>query len=688
VEQTLDPPVPAIPRQGTERILAAATIFLGAFLLFQIQPILAKLVLPWYGGSAAVWAACILFFQAALFLGYLYAHWLTQTFSPKRQGMIHGGLLVLSLLTLPVVPGASWKPDGASDPLLGILGLLTVCVGLPYFLLAATSPLVQAWLVRNTPWKLPYRFYALSNLASLGALLAYPVAVDPLLDTPRQALFWSGGYILYVSVCGLMAMKSAGQRIEPANESGVPEVEDRPGWRTQLAWLTLAALPSLLSLAVTNHLTQNVAAIPLLWIVPLAIYLLTLILCFDGDGWYKRTLFLPLNALALSGAGYVLLRPELDTSLKLQLPFFALVLFLCCMFLHGELVRRKPEGRFLTYFYLVMALGGAVGGVGVGLGAPYLLRGYYELPIGLAACAMTTLFLEYRRSWSGDMLWAVVAVWALVVASSSINAAERDAKVVERNFYGGLRVFDRPENGATPPHKALVHGTITHGNQFLDTKMRREPTAYYARGTGVDLALREFQRPSARIGVIGLGVGTLAAYGRTGDSFRFYEINPTVDELARRDFLYLRDSAARTETVLGDGRLSLEREPPQQFDVLVVDAFSGDSIPVHLLSREAFQLYFRHLKADGVLALHVSNAVLDLRPVVATAAGELGKGVVAVESLAEEKKLRFLALWMLVADKAQIQSRPSLRAAASPIPLRPGFAVWTDRYSNLLGVLR
>jgi SAM-dependent methyltransferase len=688
VETAEDRLAAVMSRHGAERWLAAATIFLGAFLLFQIQPILAKLVLPWYGGSAAVWAACILFFQAALFLGYVYAHWLTRSFSPRQQGVIHGVLLGVSLLTLPVVPGAEWKPGGGEDPLLGILSLLTVCVGLPHFLLAATSPLVQAWLVRSTPWKLPYRFYALSNLASLGALLAYPVVVDPLLETQRQALYWSCGYILYAMVCGVMAVKSAGPRGGEPSQRDEAEVEERPGRRRQLSWVVLAALPSLLSLAVTNHLTQNVAAIPLLWIVPLAIYLLTLILCFDGDGWYRRAVFLPLNALALSGAGYVLLRPELDTSLRLQLPLFSAALFVYCMFLHGELVRRKPSGRYLTQFYLMMALGGALGGVSVGLGAPYLLRGYYELPIGLAACAMTALFLEYRQSWTRDMLWAVVAVWSVVVASSSISAAEREAKVVDRNFYGGLRVFDKPARGSTPAHRALVHGTITHGNQFADIKMRREPTAYYARGTGVDLALREFQGPSARIGVIGLGVGTLAAYGRTGDIYRFYEINPRVNELARGEFFYLRDSAARTETVLGDGRLSLEREPPQQFDVLVVDAFSGDSIPVHLLSLEAFRLYFRHLKPEGVLALHVSNIVLDLRPVAATAARELAKGVVAVGNQADEQKLRFPAIWMLVADKEQIESRPALKAAASPIPPKPGFVAWNDRYSNLLGVLR
>lgn len=669
------------------RFLTAASIFLSAFLLFQVQPIMARFVLPWYGGSAAVWGACILFFQSLLFFGYLYAHWLSGRLGAGAQTLVHGSLLALSLVLLPIVPGAEWKPSGDADPMLGILGLLTACVGLPYFLLSSTSPLAQAWLIRRTPHALPYRFYALSNLASLGALLAYPVVIERLWTLPAQASIWSAGYIAYVFVFGVLAWTSMGTPAA-AKPGGFAAREARAPWATQVAWVLLAALPSALSLAVTNHLTQNVAAIPLLWILPLAIYLLTLILCFDSDGWYRRGLFLAGDVVLLTLAGYLLIRTELHTNLALQLPAFAAVLFCVSMSLHGELVRRKPAGGQLTHFYLLMALGGALGGVGVGLGAPYVLSGYYELPIALLACTLALFALEFRRNILLDAVLGSLIIWVGSTAGAFIVSSEAEAMAGGRNFYGGLRVIEHGPEETAAPFREMVHGAIMHGTQFLDDARRREPTAYYAHGTGADLALQAFRRPAGRVGVIGLGSGAMAAYGIAGETWRYYELNPMVVDYARRYFTYLDDSAAAVETVIGDGRLSLEHEAPQGFSVLAVDAFSGDSIPVHLLSREAFELYFRHLRPDGVLAIHVSNAVLDLRPVVAAAASSFGKSAVEITVGPDSSKLRGESTWVLVADEKELTDKPVLVAAGALLAAQPSFAVWTDGYSNLLQVLR
>lgn len=671
------------------RLLSAATIFLAAFLLFQIQPIMARFVLPRYGGSAAVWGVCILFYQSLLFLGYLYAHGLSRCAVTSTQARVHIGLLALSLLSLPIATDAAGSLVDETNPVTGILVLLTTSIGLPYFLLSSTSPLVQSWLVRTSPQRLPYRFYALSNLASLGGLLAYPLVVERLWTLPLQSSIWSMGYFAYALLGGVLAWQSGASSEVVATTIGHPvRGQAREAWTVQAAWVLLAALPSALSLAVTNHLTQNVAAIPLLWILPLAIYLLTLILCFDGEGWYRRSVFIPGNVIVLGVAGFLLIRQDLNTNLGIQLPAFSLVLFSVCMTLHGELVVRKPDGDGLTRFFLLMALGGAFGGVSIGLSAPSLLRGYYELPLALSACAITLLLLEFRRSLLLDLLLGSVAVWVCATTFAFIRSTEAEAIATGRTFYGGLRVIERDSRGPVAAHRDLVHGAIVHGSQFLDQARRREPTAYYAHGSGADLALENFRKPNGRIGVIGLGTGAMAAYGRSGETYRYYELNPMVVEFARKYFTYLDDSPARIETVVGDGRLSLEHEAAQQFDVLAVDAFSGDSIPVHLLSKEAFELYVHHLRPDGVLAVHISNAVLDLRPVVAAAAKALGRAALEITVGPDEPALRGESTWMLVADQSQFDARPDLRAVGVPVVAVPGFPVWTDGYSNLLGVLR
>ena len=655
---------------STYRMLAGATIFAGSFLLFQIQPILAKQILPWFGGSAAVWTTCLLFFQGVLFLGYLYAHLLLTRVPAERQKWVHGALMLVSLAALPAIPSAWWKPAGAEEPILRILGLLTLTVGLPYLLISATSPLVQGWLARVPGAKLPYRFYALSNAASLGALVAYPVLIEPWLKTQTQAWVWSVLYVAFVVLCGMSAWLAPGAT-EAREKAGSGE--------KKMSWVLLAAVPSILSLAVTNHLGQNVAAVPFLWVLPLSVYLLTLILCFEGNGWYRRVVFLPLFGAMLLGAEWMLLQGQ-TVPVKLAIPFFAAFLFVACMVFHGELARRKPGAEGLSAYYLMMSAGGALGALAVAVGAPYWLSGNYEMPLAVAVCAMGVLFLEYKRHWTTDVAWVALAITAVLTANGFVGIMKSTSLVTSRNFYGGLRIVDA--NGM----RTLVHGTVSHGAQFQDAARRRTATTYFAAGSGIQQAIEGTRRPGQKVGIVGLGAGTLASYGRAGDSYRFYELNPAVTGLAQKYFSYLRDTPAKVDVVTGDARLVLEREASQQFDLLVVDAFSGDSIPLHLLSHEAMAVYFRHLKADGVLALHVSNISLDLVPAAARLAAATGHPARHYHAATDAKLSRFESDWLLVSAGRAL---PSVLAAGGREPRVPaGTPLWTDDRSNLFQVLK
>ena len=676
--------------------LYAITILVSAFLLFQVQPIIAKIILPWFGGSAAVWTVCLLFFQVVLLLGYLYAYWLHRRFRPRRQMLIHLVLLAASLLVLPVIPGAGWKPTGGEDPTLRILGLLAATVGLPYFLLSTTGPLVQAWYARRYKDAVPYRLYALSNAGSMFALLSYPVLFEPVFTTRWQAMGWSGGYALFVLVCGVTALSL--RNLSGRHTDGGPEETAGPERLHYLLWIALPACASVLLLAVTNHLSQNVAAIPFLWVLPLSIYLLSFILCFEGSGWYRRNPYLQLFAVAVGGMGYALSEDFENAGIKALIPLFACGLFVCCMVCHGELVRLKPHPKYLTSFYLMISLGGALGGVFVGLVAPHLFTGYFELPVGLAATAVVVLGAlhldpasEFYRAWKRPVSIVCQLLTAGLILYMGIQIREntKGARVLVRNFYGGLKINDTAPSRDEGAVRKLTHGTIDHGEQFLDPKRRDQPTTYYGPNSGVGLAIRASQAMGPlRVGVIGLGTGTLAAYGRPEDSYRFYEINPLVLRLANTEFTFLKDCKAKTEVALGDARLSLERESPENFDVLAVDAFSSDSIPVHLLTREAFLLYFHHLKESGVVAVHVSNKYLNLEPVVKTAAEALGKEARVVDTQDEDFNDIFGATWVLVTAHRAFFDLPLVKSAAAPVDAQKGLRLWTDDYSNLFQILK
>jgi spermidine synthase len=670
-------------------LIYAGTIFIGAFLLFQIQPMIAKMILPWFGGSAAVWITCMLFFQTWLLAGYIYAHVVVRYLKPKVQLMTHAGLLCASLLLLPIVPAASWKPIGSEAPILRILGLLTVSVGLPYFLLSTTSPLLQAWYSRKYKTALPYRLFALSNLASLLGLLAYPFLVEPNITIRQQSTGWSSAYAVFVIIAIATAWISRN-----APDDDVCSISDwaatdnpecrPPSFMEKLLWLLFAACASTMLLAVTNHLTQNVTSIPFLWILPLSLYLLTFILCFDYENLYSRNAYLWIVAAALGVMSYGLVDWNARTNLLLVIISFSAGLFACCMFCHGELVKRKPHPRFLTSFYIMLSAGGALGGLIVGLAAPTLFSGYYELPASLAICAVLIFVVHIRRGWF-NIVSSLLVVGVLLACGYYVYYYQQTARAMVRNFYGMLRVneYDKGEKNES---RRLVHGAITHGVQFVDSEWRHDPIAYYAPYSGVGMAITHLRRPSMRIGVVGLGAGSLAAYARPGDLYRIYEINPLVEKLAREEFTYLSDCRGKVEIILGDARLSLEQELSQQYDLLVVDAFSGDSIPAHLLTTQALELYFRHLKPDGILALHISNAHLDLEPVVEKLGSTLRKHATFISNKEDEEKEIYTSDWVLMTSEPL--NSPEIVEASEELKSNSKMRVWTDDYSNLFQILK
>ncbi len=672
--------------------LYAITIFCSAFLLFLVQPIIAKQILPWFGGSANVWTTCLVFFQLVLLLGYAYSDLLVRKFSARTQLRLHLTLLALSCLMLPIVPGAHWKPLGNESPAPLILGLLTLTVGLPYFLLSTTSPLVQSWFARRFPGRSPYRLFALSNLASMLALAGYPFALEPWVTTRMQSYGWSAGYVLFVLLCAACAWY--GLRARPASRAAAPAPEmaavassDKPTAGRQALWVVLAATGSFLLLAVTNHICENISSIPLLWIVPLSIYLLSFILCFDSSRWYPRDLVAPTLAAGLAVMGWTLASRDLTHRLELQIAVFCIGLFIACMFCHGELARLKPPPRYLTRFYLMVSAGGALGSTLVGIVAPLVLPAYFELSFGLVVCA-ALLAWQMRRAHPVFVTLAIAAeLFTLGTAGWAIQDFYDGTILATRNFYGVLRVQDGGVGAGR--HRSLVHGTILHGNQYLAPDFVRTPTTYYTQSSGVGRAL-ESMHPTTRrlkVGVIGLGTGTIAAYGSSGDVYRFYDINPAVIRIANTEFTYLKNSDATIETPLGDARLNLEREPPQGFDLLAIDAFSSDSIPVHLLTYEALTIYRRHMKPGGIIAFHVTNRYLNLIPVVERLADAQHLHAVLVADEGDEG-LGSRSDWVLVSDSAGSLAVPQIAAAAKPIEPHREWAPWTDDFNNIVQVLK
>jgi len=654
----------------------AATTFLGAFLLFWLQPLTAQYLLPWFGGASAVWTACMLFYQALLFAGYGYAH-LLQRVPARRQAVIHTALLVAAVALLPITPSPTWKPSGADHANLQILAVLAVSVGLPFFLLSSTGPLLQAWFRDRYPGRSPYRLYALSNIASFVALLGYPIVLNPVFGRSGQADLWAYSFIAFAAMSMGVALLRA-RTTTPVR----PDI-NRPRARPRIIWFALAACGTAILLATTNAMTHNIAASPFLWVVPLALYLATFVLAFAGiysRRWSGIALAIVLIAL------YWTIGHEAELDMRIQLGVYSAAVFVSCMVCHGELYRARPEPARLTGFYLSLAAGGAIGGFLVAVVAPLVFHAYYELPLSYAACALMLVWLS-RRTASMVRTGAAsvcIALFCFLTVSMRPGAGDRGAgaKLIEvsRSFYGVLSVY-RWDGGVLE----MLHGTTTHGTQIEIEPLR--PTTYYGPDSGAALALHAAPEPGKRrIGVIGLGAGTLATYGAVGDRFRFYELDPDVVRLARAHFRYLNDCDAEVDVVLGDARLSLEREEPQAFDVLVVDAFSSDAIPVHLLTVEAFEIYLKHVSDNGLLAVHVSNHHLDLDRVVAGAAQRLGCAWVVVSNPDNLHEHIDSSRWVILARKPRrLVSIRRLRAGGEP---NAAPVVWTDDRHNLIAVLK
>ena len=652
-------------RQLTDGVTIAGS----AALLFVIQPMMAKTLLPRFGGSAGVWVACMMFFQIALLLGYLYAFWITRA-APWVRTVLHVGLLGASLLLLPLRPHVGGL-DG--NPTVSILMTLAASVGLPFFLLSSTSPLLQYW--HEGP--LPYPLFALSNAACLLALLAYPVAIEPSMATPAQLRVWSAGYGLVALLLIFAALRNRAWTFH--EKPAAPESDDEA--EPIVRWILLAACASALWLAAANHLSQEVAAIPFLWVLPMSVYLLTFVIAFAGDGWYRPAVFrwlLPVAWIVVGsrtglGSGSAGLRADIALTLA--------GLFMICLFCHGELARSRPAlRRRLPFFYLMVATGGAAGGIFVGVAAPAMFSGYLEFPITVAGSVLLALPLIYGITSRARLIRLAVLAAAAIVMATNLHLGTIPV-TKSRNFYGALEV--RANGEGETAIQTLYNGRTIHGAQFLAPARRQTPIAYYGPRSGIARLFESIPGPR-RVGIIGLGAGTLAAYGTKGDRFRFYEINPAVVQAAYTHFHFLADSEAATEVLTGDGRLLLEREPPQSLDLIVLDAFSDDAIPVHLLTREAFQVYLERLRPGAPLVIHITNRYLDLDPVVESLARAFCKTVVRIHNFAEPELATLDAVWEIVADPDSLPDGLSRPAAA---PARAG-PLWTDEYSNLFQIWR
>jgi hypothetical protein len=657
-----------------------------------------RYILPWFGGGPAIWTACLLFFQVCLLGGYAYAHWLGSFRNVRLQAAIHAALLIASFAFLPLHPNpALWKPASAVDPSWRILLLLAVSVGGPYLLLASTAPLLQRWFTIYDPDKSPWRLYALSNFGSFLALLTYPTLFEPSLRLSAQGAIWSMLYVTFALLCGLAGWRLQSVRATLTAPAVDLESSARPSKSTVLFWLALSACGSILLVSTTNQISQDIAVSPFLWVVALAIYLLTFILAFENDRFYHRTSF-AIAAGLCAPIACTLPAISIGLSLRWQLAVYLIALFATCMICQGELARSRPSSRYLTAFYLTIAAGGALGGIFVALLAPRIFIDFSEYPIGLAAACLLGFWGWIRTGaiaqWTSRNFAVRLPLMALLLGgftalAATLTAGKQGAVASVRNFYGVMHVMTRDDNNG--PFRELQHGRTRHGIEYLSGALKDWPTSYYGPHSGVAIALNAIDHTGRSIAVVGLGAGTLAAWGRPGDSFRFYEINPDVEQIARTWFSYLSRSKAQTTVVLGDARVQLQREmnsgQSRDFDLIAVDAFSGDSIPMHLLTAECADIYRRRLKPGGVLALHISNRALDLGPVARGMAGYLGWPAAQVVSSDDPSTGESSSRWVLITsdqdllDRAGLARRSSNWSAHSPI-------LWTDDFASLWPVLK
>ncbi|HYK34581.1 fused MFS/spermidine synthase [Alloacidobacterium sp.] len=668
--------------------LYACVVFLSAFLLFLVQPMVAKQLLPVLGGSAAVWTTCLVFFQTALFLGYVYADFVALRLRPRAQALTHVTLLAVALATLGLhIRANQWATTW--HPILTIFTLLTLIIGLPYLALSATTPLLQTWYTDSFHAGWSYRMFSLSNAGALLALLAYPTVIEPHITLKTQTWGFSTGFFIFAVLCGGIAWSVRHTLPERKERPGLESESERITPQRRVLWLLLPGCASLLLCAITNHLSQNVAAIPLLWILPLSAYLLSFIVAFHSSGAYRRWLMVRLAAFTLGVLGYLARDVHQGLPVQISVPLYCLGLFVLCLFFHGELYRLRPTSGPATGFYLHVALGAAMGGLFVGVAAPTIFRANYELAIGLVLSAISALVVMWNFGVMARIFWTAVALALAWIGVMQARAWQQDALVQLRSFYGTLRVTETHWPPLAETTRTLYHGTIQHGVQLFGNGLRMQPTSYYGPDSGVGLALRYCCEGRAkRVAVVGLGAGTIAAYGKQGDIFRFFEIDPLVERIARELFTYLRESPAHTDVVLGDARFSISREHGDPFDVIVLDAFSGDAVPVHLLTQQAVALYRKHLAPGGILAFHISSQYLDLEPVLAREAQQAEMRAVTIQSAGDENHGIFIAEWVLLTNNERFLAQPEVAHATLPSATRSNVGLWTDDYSSILPILK
>jgi SAM-dependent methyltransferase len=665
----------------------AVAIFLSSALLFLIEPIAGKRILPLLGGSAAVWTACLVFFQCALLLGYFTAHWLVTKASDRAQVATYLGLLLLSLIQLLVAPGLT---ASSAHPIATVLWLLSISIGIPFVTLSATSPLLQAWYARTRGSSRPYRLYSISNVGSMLALIIYPWLIEPRLSVVEQVTALVAGFVLLTIVGAAIAFSGRTLAVPMEAVTSWTDTTERGTRPTdRVLWVALAACGSLLLSAITIHISQNVATIPLLWVVPLIAYLLSFVVAFAGERWRPRPLMIALGALGLGVAAYLLYKGILSIPIRRAAALFCASLFCMCLFLHSELYRLRPAARDLTSFYFYVAAGGAIGAILVGVVAPSVLPGNYELAFGFACVGLLALVVTWSIGWLARSISLCTTVVMIGIIVGQVRNDRTNNVLRVRNFYGTLHVTEAEDGTLASMERTLYNGVISHGQQIFRVDLSETPTTYYGRESGVGLAIDMCcaGRPR-RIGVIGLGAGTIAAYGEPGDTIRFYDINPAVEGIARAKFRYLRDSPAKVDVVIGDARVSLENESPQRYDVIAVDAFSGDAIPVHLIDAQALDVYKRHLAPGGIVAFHVSNRYLDLKPVVAQLAARTGMKVAYISNDGDDPKDVWSSDWVLVTTNEQFINDSTIVAATSKIDSIPGLRLWTDDYNSLLPIWR
>ena len=688
-----------------------ATSFLSAFLLFQVQPLISKIILPWFGGSPAVWTTSMFFFQTVLLLGYCYAFLITKFLSTTMQVVTHVTLVTFAILLLPIYPSETWANTAIdAHPAWNVLLILSQSVGVQFFLLSSTAPLTQVWWQRVSRQS-PYWLYAVSNGGSLLALLSYPFLLEPALGMKWQAFAWAivftGVATLIITCVTSLIYSKSNSSASTNDESSLADesstTDEPPSWTAYLAWIGLSSCGSILLLAMTNHFSQNVAVVPFLWVMPLAVYLLSFILTFSEKRIYRSSLFGSLMIVFMTICSLVYAHDEVVRNILLLLFIHLAALFGGCMICHGELVKLKPSAKYLTNFYLAVSAGGALGGFFISFIAPQIFLQYFEYPIVLTACWIIFIAVSIRDKSSylagGRPLWA----WALIILlfasfgsyiKRGVHRQTQDAFLLRRNFYGVLGVCETYRGDDVLFR--LMHGTILHGEQYLDPEKRNEPTSYYARTSGLGYAMKYLDdKPNKRVGMLGLGTGTIAAYCKPGDVFRAYEINPDVIDLATTNELFsywdlFRQRNASGVIIKGDARLSLEQETrngeSQNFDLLVLDVFSGDAIPVHLITKECFSTYLKQLSPDGILAIHISNRHIDLLPVISALTkhnnldwGYLKDNKSGSNWVLVTNKKAFNALVQFGIDNKEVAR---LRKTAT----RP--VMWTDDFSNIFSVLK